>query len=79
LKNIYEKNEKVKEARLQIFRENLEQLKMNEYEDIITYFLWVDEVVNNIKVLGDEIKESVLFKKVFRSLLMRFDSKISSL
>jgi hypothetical protein len=32
LNNIYEKDEKVKEARLQIFRETIEQLKMNEDE-----------------------------------------------
>jgi hypothetical protein len=79
LKNIYEGDEKVKEAKLQIFREKFEQLKMNEDEDITTYFLRVDEVVNNIIGLGDELKEHVVVKKVLRSLPMRFDSNISAL
>ena len=48
---------KIKEAKLQIFRAKFEQMKMNEDEDIETYFLWVDEVVNNIKGLRDELKE----------------------
>jgi hypothetical protein len=79
LKTIYEGDEKVKEAKLQIFREKFEQLKMNEDENIATYFLRIDEVVNDIKGLGDEIKELVIVKKALRSLPMRFDSKISSL
>jgi hypothetical protein len=79
LKNIYEGDEKVKEAKLQIFREKFEQLKMNEDENIASYFLRVDEVVNNIKGLGDEVNEQVIVKKVLRSLPMRFDSNISTL
>jgi hypothetical protein len=63
LKTIYEGDEKVKEAKLQIFREKFEQLKMNEDENIATYFLRIDEVVNDIKGLGDEIKELVIVKK----------------
>jgi hypothetical protein len=39
LKNICEGDEKVKEAKLQIFREKFEQLKMNEDENIASYFL----------------------------------------
>jgi hypothetical protein len=48
---------------------------MNEDENIKIYFLRVDEIVNNIKCLGDEIKEQVIVKKALRSLRMRFDSK----
>jgi hypothetical protein len=52
---------------------------MKEDEDIATYFLRVDEIVNSIKGLGEEIKESMVVQKVLRSLPMRFDPKISSL
>ena len=52
---------------------------MNEDEDITTYFLRVDELVNSIKGLRDEIKESIVVKKLLRSLSMRFDSNISTL
>jgi hypothetical protein len=52
---------------------------MKEDENIATYFLGVDEIVNAIFGLGEEIKESVIVQKVLRSLPMRFDPKISTL
>jgi hypothetical protein len=39
LQNIYEGDSKVKGDKLQTFVSKLEQLKMKEYEDIVTYFL----------------------------------------
>jgi hypothetical protein len=52
---------------------------MKEDENIATYFLRVNETVNAILGLREEIKESVIFQKVLRSLPMRFDPKISTL
>jgi hypothetical protein len=52
---------------------------MKEDENIVADFLRVDETINEILGLGEEIKESVIFQKVLRSLPMRFDPKISTL
>jgi hypothetical protein len=52
---------------------------MKEDEDIATYFLRVDETMNEIIGLGEEIKEYVIVPKVLRSLPMRFNPKISAL
>ena len=52
---------------------------MKEDEDIVAYFLRVNEIVNAIIGLGGEIKESVIIQKVLRSLFMRFNPKISAL
>jgi hypothetical protein len=79
LRNIYEGYSKVKEAKLQTYRGQFEQLKMKEDEDITAYFLRVDEIVNAIIGLGEEIEESVIVQKVLRSLPMRFNPKISAL
>jgi hypothetical protein len=79
LRNIYEGDSKVKLAKLQTYRGQFEQLKMKEDEDIIAYFLRVDEIVNAIIGLGEEIEESVIVQKVLRSLPMRFNPKISTL
>jgi hypothetical protein len=52
---------------------------MKEDENIETYFLQVNEIVNAILGLGEEIKESVIVQKVLISLPMRIDPKISTL
>jgi hypothetical protein len=52
---------------------------MKEDENIATYFLRVNEIVNSILGLGKEIKESVIVQKVLSSLPMRFDRKILAL
>jgi hypothetical protein len=59
----------VKEAKLQTYGGQLEQLKMKEDDNIAAYFLLVDEIVNAIIGLGEEIKEFVNVQKVLISLL----------
>jgi hypothetical protein len=49
---------------------------MNEKEDIATYLLRVDEIVNSIKRLGEELDESLVVQKVLRSLLLKYDAKV---
>ena len=72
LQNIYEGDTNVKATKLQTLRAKFEKLKMKEDEYIATYFLGVDEIVKTIRVLGEEVDESVIFQKVLRSLPMRF-------
>jgi hypothetical protein len=79
LQNIYEGDSKVRAAKLQTYRGQFKQLKMKEDENIVAYFLRVDETVNAIIGFGEETKESVIVQKLLRSLLMRFDPKISTL
>jgi hypothetical protein len=76
IKSIYEGDPKVKQVKLQQHRAEFENLKMNEKEDIATYFLRVDEVVNAIIGLGEEIDESLVVQKVLRSLLLKYDAKV---
>jgi hypothetical protein len=52
---------------------------MNEKEDIATYFLRVYEVVNAIRLLGEELDESLVVQKVLRSLLLKYDAKVSAI
>jgi hypothetical protein len=53
---------------------------MKEDENIAVYVLRVNEIVNAIiGLMGEEIEESVIFKKVLISLPMRFDPNISKL
>jgi uncharacterized lipoprotein YehR (DUF1307 family) len=79
LKNIYEGDPKVKQVKLQRHRAEFENLNMNEKEDIATYLLRVDEVVNAIRGLGEELDESLVVQKVLRSLLLKYDAKVSAI
>jgi hypothetical protein len=79
LQNIYEGDTKVKAVKLQTCRAEFEQIKMKEDEDITTYFLRFNDIVNAIIRLGEEIEEFVIVQKILRSLPMRFNPKISAL
>jgi hypothetical protein len=63
LKNVYEGDTKVKSAKLQSYRSQFESLKMEEYEDIATYFLRIDEVVNTMRGLGEKLIIILLCKR----------------
>jgi hypothetical protein len=75
----YEGNKKVKDAKLQICRVHFEQLKMKEDETVGKYFLRVEELVNAMKELGEKIEEPSLVQKILRSLLDRFNPKVSTI
>jgi hypothetical protein len=77
--NNYEGNEKVKDAKLQTYRIQFEQLKMKEDETIGKYFLRIEEMVNAMKALGETIGEPSLVQKILRSLPDRFNSKVSAI
>jgi hypothetical protein len=79
LRNIYEGDDKIKAVKLQTYRAQFENLKMKEEENITTYFLQVDEIMNIIKGLGEKVDEQVIVQKILRSLSMRFDLKISAI
>jgi hypothetical protein len=52
---------------------------MKEEENIVEYFQRVDEIVNSIRTLGEELKDKIIFQKVFISLPMRYYAKLSTL
>jgi hypothetical protein len=77
--NSYEGNEKVKDEKLQTFTLKFEQLKMNEDEIVNNYFLRVEELVNSMKGLGEKFEESILVQKILRSLIDKFNPKVSAI
>ncbi|GLJ32923.1 hypothetical protein SUGI_0663180 [Cryptomeria japonica] len=68
---------KVKEAKLQALRSQLEGIKMKDEEKIADYLHRFDETVNAIRGLGEEIADEILVKKVLRSLAPKYDTKVS--
>ena len=64
----YEGDIKVKEYEIQIYRGKFEHLRMNEDEEIESYIIRVDQLVNTIKSLGEEVEEAIVFRKFLRNI-----------
>jgi hypothetical protein len=77
--SIYKGNEKVKDAKLQIYILQFEQLKMKDDEIVGKYFLRVEELVNAMKSLGEKFEDVVLVQKILISLPDRFNPKVSAI
>ena len=62
--SLYNGDSKVKKAKLQTHRRQFEGLKIDDEEDIASYFLRVVEVVNSLKGLEKKtLKKALLFKR----------------
>lgn len=79
LHRLFEGDAKVKEAKLQALRDQLEGIKMKDDEKIADYLHRFDETVNTIKGLGEDIVDEILVKKVLRSLTPKSDIKVSTI
>lgn len=78
IKIVYQGDGKVKGDKIQTYRRQFEHLTMKEDEDIATYFLRVDEIVNTMMGLGEKVENKTL-ENVLRYLPMRFESKVLAL
>jgi hypothetical protein len=79
LEVVYKGDNKVREAKLQTYRTQFENMKMKEEENIVEYFHRVDEVVNSIRATGEQVTYKPIVKNILRSLPMRYDAKISTI
>ncbi|GLJ17355.1 hypothetical protein SUGI_0301450 [Cryptomeria japonica] len=79
LETIYQGDAKVKESKIITLKNQFESLRMKEDETVASYFLRVDEIVNSRKGLGEEVEEKEVVNKVIRTLLPKFETKVSTL
>ena len=79
LESIHEGDKNVKATKLQARRAHFENIKMNEEEDFANLFLRVSKIVNNMKALGETIRECVIAQKISRSLPSSFNPKVSAI
>jgi len=76
---LYDGDSKVNKEKLQTHIRQFESLKMDGEEDISSFFLRVVDVVNSLKGLDIFFEESTIVQEVLRSLLDRFESKVSAI
>eukprot|EP00253_Pinus_taeda_P035249 PITA_35249 len=64
LVSLYDGDSKVNKAKLQTHRRHFESPKIDDEEDIASYFLQVAEVVNSLKGLGEKIEEGTVVQRL---------------
>ncbi|XP_043717542.1 uncharacterized protein LOC122665458 [Telopea speciosissima] len=74
---VHEGDEKIKEAKLQHHKNMFEGLRLIEDEVIEHYLNRVNEIVNSIRGLGEQLTNSVMVKKVLRTLPNFYNPKVS--
>ena len=79
METIYQGDENVKESKLLTLKTHFDNLEMSEDENISAYFLRIDEIVNARKGLGEQIEEHDVVSKVIWLVLLKFETKISTL
>ena len=76
---IYVGDSNVKEEKIQIYREKIEQLRMKEDNNIVAYFQHIDEITNTLEGLGKPVDEKTIIRMILRTLPGRFNPKVSVL
>ncbi|XP_059650630.1 uncharacterized protein LOC132296443 [Cornus florida] len=79
LQAAYEGSSIIKENKIQLYKVQYEACKMEERETVADYLFRINDIVNNMKSLGENIKDSDVCKKILRSLTPRFNAKVTIL
>ncbi|XP_059654894.1 uncharacterized protein LOC132301673 [Cornus florida] len=79
LQAAHEGNKVIKENKIQLFKVQYEVCKMEERETIAEYMFKIKDLVNNMRALGEDVKDSDVCKKILRSLTSRFNAKVTIL
>ncbi|XP_059654885.1 uncharacterized protein LOC132301662 [Cornus florida] len=79
LQAAHEGNKVIKENKIQLFTVQYEVCKMEERETIAEYKFKINNLVNNMRALGEDIKDSDVCEKIIRSLTSRFNAKVTIL
>ncbi|XP_059627757.1 uncharacterized protein LOC132270599 [Cornus florida] len=79
LKVAHEGNNIIKEKKIQLLKVQYEGYKMKEKEAISENLFRINEIVNNMKALGEEFKNFEVCKMILRTLNLRFNAKFTIL
>ncbi|XP_071918746.1 uncharacterized protein [Coffea arabica] len=79
LKVTFQGNDRTRQMQVLNLRREFELLRMKDTENIKKYSDRLVNIVNKIKLIGEQLPNSRVVEKVLVSLLERFETKISSL
>ncbi|XP_016667294.1 uncharacterized protein [Gossypium hirsutum] len=76
---IQNRTERIRQQQLLNLKRDFENLKMKEKEIVKQYSDRIMDVVNSIRLLGEQFSEARIVEKVISTLPKRYEAKISSL
>ena len=79
MKESFEGTQAVKGAKLYILKEKFASFKIKEDESVLKMFLRLQVLVNNLKGLGEEVKDKDFSHKFLRCLPSRFGTLVTIL
>ena len=79
LETMYEGTKKVKDTKLQMLTTRFEKLKMIEDESFDSFYGKLNEVVIGKFNLGEKTEDSKIVRKILRSLLESFRTKVTAI
>lgn len=69
----------MKEVKQQIWRSRFKDIKMQNDKTVDVFFTRVHEIICFIKVCGEEIHNATMVRKILRTLLETYNTKVSSI
>ncbi|XP_059627230.1 uncharacterized protein LOC132270025 [Cornus florida] len=75
----HEGNKVIKEIKIHLFKIQYEVCKMEERGTVAEYIFRINDLINNMRALGEDIKDVDVCKKILRSLTSRFNPKVTIL
>ncbi|XP_020238520.1 uncharacterized protein LOC109817617 [Cajanus cajan] len=79
LKLSYKGVEKAQKSKLQSLRREYEKYEMSNSESVEQYFSRVTDLVNKMRVYGEDIPESKVVEKILRTMPMKFDHVVTTI
>lgn len=79
LQTVNEGTDTVKQSKLQRLTKEFETIVMEEDKTFDQFYAKLNDIVNSVFILGEEIPENKIVKKILRSLPSRFDSKVDAM
>ena len=79
LQIIYERTKAVKDSKLQRHTISFKEIKMVEDESFDEFYAKLKDIVNSTFILGEQIPEPKIVRKVLRPLPKRFHAKITTI
>ncbi|XP_072064502.1 uncharacterized protein [Arachis hypogaea] len=79
LKLSYKGVDKAQKAKLQSFRREYERYEMSSLKTVEQYFTRVTDLINKMRVYGEDMPDSKVVEKILRTMPMKYDHMVTTI